>query len=143
MVSSEIVTYLQQAVANSSGNVDTQVLVLRFGRQFVPAPRPPGMRLRAPKKCFSNAANRVDSGIYYVEGYAMLPGQPPFHHAWLSRDGVHAIEVTLRNKIEDCAFFGILFPPPIFVRFSGYGKPLLSPPIDAGLSDCLEASCGP
>lgn len=126
----EIIDYLQTEAKHSRFNVDTQTLVLKFGRGFKPTQRPRGMKLGPIKKCFANAANLADpDGRFYVEGYAMLLGGVPFHHGWISPDGVHAIDVTLRQNVESCAFFGIMFAPSIFLKFIGQHKPILSPPI--------------
>ena len=38
----------------------------------------------------------------------------PFHHAWITVDGVHSIDVTLRDTGPDVSYFGIPFSPRVF-----------------------------
>ena len=73
------------------------------GHEFIPADR--FMRYSNPSlndnKCFANAAGLVlgdrddMKGSRYVEGYAIDPTmRAAIHHAWITLDGIHAIEVT-------------------------------------------------
>lgn len=135
---SKIIEWLRQDVSQSKGNVETQMLVLKFGREFKMTQRPTGMPLGQTKKCFSNAANLVEKNkVMYVEGYASSGG-PPFHHAWISLDGRNAIDVTIRERIEEITFFGILFPWALWLELAqSTGTPFLSPPINPLLSAYL------
>jgi hypothetical protein len=46
----------------------------------------------------------AERGIY-VEGFAITPiFGTPFHHAWITLDGIHAIDVTLK-KAPECSYF--------------------------------------
>ena len=78
----KIVRHLQSYVNMVGWNVQTQRLVLKFGRPFKGIKRPKGIRLGRKKLCFSNAMNLVDQdGPTYVEGYALNRSGWPFHHA--------------------------------------------------------------
>jgi hypothetical protein len=104
--------------------------VVDHGRQYVGISRPKGYRKRKDKQCFWNAADLAltDRGTY-VEGYANLPaGGGPMHHAWVTLDGVHAIDPTWRDP-TNCHYVGIAFPKEIVARYGiseGYFVPLLS-----------------
>lgn len=96
-----------------SGHGDSTVerLVLQYGVSFKGIVRPKGMRLGPIKNCFRNsyhAAGKHD-GMLYVEGFAMPKGYPPIEHAWISPDGIHAIDLTLRHPATDIEFLGIPF----------------------------------
>src|ERR1017187_1728247 len=79
------------------GNIRVEEAVLNHGRPFIGVERPTGYRLRKIKKCFANAGYLAYNSLgLYVEGFVSPPGQPPLHHAWVTLDGVHAIETTLR-----------------------------------------------
>jgi hypothetical protein len=90
--------------------------VVEHGRLYVGRSRPKGYRKRAAKQCFYNAGRLAldDRGIY-VEGYASHSGYP-VHHAWVTLDGTHAIDVTW-DKPADCHNFGIAFPKEIVSRY--------------------------
>jgi hypothetical protein len=110
----------------SQGNTNVEQLVLKYGRPFSPETCPKGLRLRAKKQCFRNSAEVATAkrGIY-VEGYAMSVTQHlhHVHHAWNTRDGVHAFDVTLREK-----YFGIPIPFKLLDRevlATGYYNPFL------------------
>ena len=88
--------------------------VIDYGRPYVGINRPKGYRKRKAKQCFWNAARLAinDCGTY-VEGYASLPiGGPALHHAWVTLDGVHAVDVTW-DAPADCHYVGIAFPKKI------------------------------
>jgi hypothetical protein len=57
------------------------------------------------------------SGIY-VEGFALGPDDRgmAIHHAWITLDGVHAIDVTWRRQASDCHYYGIAFPNDVVRR---------------------------
>jgi hypothetical protein len=46
--------------------------------------------------------------LRYVEGYVLVLGDSLVHHAWVTLDGVHAIDLTLRE--EPLAYFGVIVP---------------------------------
>jgi hypothetical protein len=102
------------------GNVQVEDAVFRYGRPFIGMARPKQFRPRAIKRCFDNAGNLAseERGIY-VEGFAMRLDDRgyPFHHAWITVDGVHAIDVTLRDVGPDVSYFGIPFSPRVFSRW--------------------------
>jgi hypothetical protein len=114
--------------------------VLAYGRAFVGIPRPKGFRRqRARKRCYMNAT-RISwaTGATYVEGFAMRANMPLFHHAWVTMDGVHAIDQTLPDA-EQYEYFGIPFPPHILaeaINARGYFGVL--DPIDPGLLRLAE-----
>jgi hypothetical protein len=57
------------------------------------------------------------SRVRVVEGFASTPtGGVPIHHACLTLDGIHAIDVTLKNA-PDCYFFGIPFSREVLQRW--------------------------
>lgn len=87
--------------------------VLQHGKPFTPTDRPKGMRQRKAQHCYRNAGthviNRPDASAY-VEGYAMGADGLCFEHAWITLDGVHAIDPTLPDA-QSYAYFGIQFSP--------------------------------
>jgi hypothetical protein len=103
--------------------------VVDHGRHYVGISRPKGYRKRKARQCFWNAADLAltDRGTY-VEGYASSPtGGGPTHHAWVTLDGVHAVDVTW-NAPADCHYVGIAFPKEIMARHGlqeGHWVPLL------------------
>jgi hypothetical protein len=104
------------------GNIKVQDAVLKHGYPFIGIKRPKEYRPRARKKCFLNAGDiasserRIPRPIY-VEGFAIRPiGGTPFHHAWITLDGIHAIDVTLRDPAPDCLYFGIPFSLEVLQR---------------------------
>jgi hypothetical protein len=81
----------------------------QHGKAFTAIGRAKGYQWRAKKNCFANAANLALEGRgHYCEGLATLGGRT-FPHAWVSRDGSEAIEVTLRVG-ERAEYFGIMLP---------------------------------
>lgn len=139
IVEPQIQRALRLDIEHSPGNVRLQTLVLQHGRTFAPQRRPKGFRLRTQKECFLNSFYVADAGRgTYVEGFAMVKGLH-FHHAWVTLDGVHAVDVTLRLP-EEAQFFGIAF------SLSGLRRQILSvrkgrvPMLDAIYPmDALEA----
>jgi len=97
--------------------------VLDHGRPFVGVGRPKGFRKRADRQCFYNAwSSAIRGGGEYVEGYA-LPNNDwgtPVHHAWITLDGVHAIDQTWR--VPGQAYIGIQFPRKIASRYCIEGR---------------------
>ena len=60
-------------------------------------------------ECFLNSFYAADEELgFYVEGYALHEGLL-FQHAWITLDGLHAVEVTLRGLVSDNHYFGIPF----------------------------------
>jgi hypothetical protein len=93
---------------------------LDHGRFYVGIIRPKDYRKRAKKRCFYNAARlALDDRGLYVEGYA-IHRHGLVHHAWVTLDGVHAIDVTWDDP-PDCHYFGIAFPKEIVSRY-GYSQ---------------------
>jgi hypothetical protein len=90
--------------------------VVDHGRPYIGINRPKGYRKRKDKQCFWNAADLAlsDRGTY-VEGYASTP-RGVIHHAWVTLDGVHAIDPTWRDPAE-CYYVGIAFPKEIVARY--------------------------
>ena len=94
-----------------TANREHYLLVARLGRGFVGVVRPKGMRQWARKQCYRSAVSLAqrNEGFVYVEGFACGDnGMPLFEHAWLTRDGFHAIDPTLPNA-ERYSYFGICF----------------------------------
>jgi hypothetical protein len=88
-------------------NLKVEELVLKYGRPFISVDRPKGFRLGAKKECFLNSYYATDKGQgFYVEGYG-LHEDWLFHHAWITLDGLHAVDVTLRGSVSGYQFFGI------------------------------------
>jgi hypothetical protein len=93
------------------GNTRVEEAVLNHGRPFKGIKRPKGFLLGKKGRCFANAGYLAYNLLgLYVEGFASPPGQPPVHHAWVTLDGVHAIDVTFRKPATDCLYFGIPIP---------------------------------
>ena len=102
---------LLSLVSTSGGNTIVESTVLEHGRPFIGMKRPKNYRPRAIKECFSNAGNLAceERGVY-VEGFVIVPNLGGLtHHAWITIDGIYAIDVTLRSHIPDCLYFGIPF----------------------------------
>jgi hypothetical protein len=102
------------------GNVKVEEAVLEHGRPFIGIERPKGYRRRAAKQCFVNAGDLAYRGRgVYVEGFAMLDNNFPFHHAWITRDGVQAIDVTLTDPGPGVSYLGIPFSLEVLERWIG------------------------
>jgi hypothetical protein len=83
--------------------------VLTNGRLFVPVQRPPDPMLGEPKRCYVNAAYAALDGEYrYCEGWA-ITGQHVVAHAWVTRHGEEAIDVTWSDPGE--AYLGVALSP--------------------------------
>lgn len=107
-VASALVHQIEVALRLGS-NSDVEELVLKYGLPFVGTARPKGYRLRRKKECFLNSFYAADEELgFYVEGYALHKGLL-FQHAWITLDGLHAVEVTLRSPVLDYHYFGIPF----------------------------------
>lgn len=111
--------------------------VLRHGRAFVGVGRPKSYRQRALKNCLRNAGDlAISDRGRYVEGFAISASGLCCQHAWITLDGVHAIDVTW-PEAPACHYFGIEFPQPVlarWVRRRGYWG-LLDPVDDEMLRD--------
>jgi hypothetical protein len=133
-------------VALFSGGVDTERLVPEYGRPFTGIPRPKGYRQWAQAQCFRNALSLAERGQgHYCEGFVITPdGGSAFLHGWITRDGTHAIDVTLGDGPKH-KYFGISFGEPTLRRLvlkrmveTGYFLPLLSFPVDCRVSDAFK-----
>jgi hypothetical protein len=109
--------YLETEIANwefIGAPALLQRFVLRNGRSYTPTFRT--VKLGEPKQCFDNAARAVlhkskkREGWSYVEGFALNRAMPimAFHHAWVTTDGIHAMDVTLPDA-SAYDFIGIPF----------------------------------
>jgi hypothetical protein len=118
-VSNPIVADLRRRVSFSQGNVAVEEAVLAHGRPFIGVSRPKGYRQRGAKRCFANAGDLAlcERGIY-VEGFALGPDDRgiAIHHAWITLDGVHAIDVTWVRQASDCHYYGIPFSNDVLER---------------------------
>jgi hypothetical protein len=95
-----------------------QKVVLDHGREYVGIERPRGFRRQwARKQCFRNAAVVAMGGqATYVEDYAMSGTSGLlFEHAWLTVDGVHAIDQTLPDALAT-EYLGIPFATAVLGR---------------------------
>jgi hypothetical protein len=108
-VKKELLLHVADALRRK-GNVKVEEAVLKNGRPFVGIKRPSGYPLLTIKQCFTNSARLAyrERGTY-VEGFVSVAGELPIHHAWVTLDGIHAIDVTLRGPASDCQYFGIPF----------------------------------
>jgi hypothetical protein len=93
--------------------------VLKHGRAFTGIERPKGFRRqRTMKACFHNAGTlALDGRGTYVEGIALLGPDHilPSPHAWITLDGIHAIDPTWKDASMHL-YRGIAFPPEIVAR---------------------------
>jgi hypothetical protein len=103
---------------NSLRSVKVENVVLKHGRPFIWTERPSGYRRRAIKRCFVNAGKLAfEKRGVYVEGFAMAgKAGLAFHHAWITLDGLHAIEVTL--SASNVSYFGIPFSLEVLQRWT-------------------------
>ncbi len=110
------------------GNVAVEKAVLECGQFFLGIQRPKQFRKRKEQNCFGNAADLALNGRgIYVEGFATVSfpignqqrnGLPSIaHHAWITLDGCHAIDVTWRADPADCRYFGIPFSQRVLERW--------------------------
>jgi hypothetical protein len=97
--------------------------VIDHGRPYIGISRPKGYRhQRRVKECFWNAARlAIGERGTYVEGFGTHDDdvRGPIHHAWITLDGVHAIDPTWNipaNKIAGMSYVGIAFPTEIVAR---------------------------
>jgi hypothetical protein len=92
---------------------------------------PLGQKATDPGKsgdCFANAARLAfDNRGRYVEGFALTPEGRPIHHAWVTLDGIHAVDVTWSEWATDAQYFGIEIP----------AKPLARALLDRNLTGSL------
>jgi hypothetical protein len=91
--------------------------VIKHGRPFAGIKRPKGYRRRAEKRCFHNAAMlTIEGRSTYVEGYAVSRTSIILiHHAWITVDDVHTIDVTWTNP-EQAAYFGVSIPSTVLAK---------------------------
>ncbi len=125
----------------------TEGFVLSFGQPFLGIKRLTGVRLGPRKRCFENAAeaicksdNQLSHEFSYVEGYAALPGEPPFHHAWIAFGNQHAVELTVKHDPLEMTFFGMPFSRfevlKLIEKYQLYG--FLSYPIQPAVDDFVR-----
>jgi hypothetical protein len=91
--------------------IDAIRTVLERGQPFIGIARPKGFgHQRRIKCCYSNAGDvALSERATYVEGYARSrPHAWTFPHAWLTLDGKHAFDQTLRDA-EEFDYFGVVF----------------------------------
>ena len=115
--------------------------VLDYGLPYAGIKRPKGYAKMKARSCFGNAAIlALEERGTYVEGFAMSFDQPPIHHAWITRDEKHAIDITLPNAAA-WQYFGISFPRQIvgeYVQRRGYADKLLEPSERAVFQELLS-----
>jgi hypothetical protein len=113
-VENPVVSKMRRQIQQDFGNLTIERLVLKYGRSFKGIERPKDYELGRKKQCYTNSFNLADAGHgdshrgFYVEGFA-LRGDHLFQHAWVTPDGLHAIDVTLREPASENYFFGIPF----------------------------------
>jgi hypothetical protein len=110
----------QHGVPPSKVHLTVEEVVLKYGRAYIGIERPKGFRRqRAREHCFMNAADAALRGRgQYVEGYAL--NRPDhlrmiFHHAWITVDGVHAIDQTLADAPAH-DYFGVPFANDVLTK---------------------------
>lgn len=105
-------TSLGDRVVLSAGGRMEATLV-RYGKPYLAAEKPPGVKRGKMKGCFKNAGDRAlkDVGTY-VEGFALCSGDTSrvIHHAWLTTGGNDAVEVTWKGDEMRHAYFGLAVP---------------------------------
>jgi hypothetical protein len=104
-----------------------QPYVIEHGRPFTGIKLPKGYRRRAEKQCFFNAGMlAMESRGTYVEGYAIRRANILIHHAWITVDNVHAIDVTWTHP-EQSGYFGVPIPSTVLAKIMCKWDELLSP----------------
>jgi hypothetical protein len=92
--------------------------VVEHGSPYIGIDRPKGYGQRAMKQCFVNATKLALTGRgTYVEGFAMSSSGLPVHHAWVTLDGVHAIDATWANAAAH-SYYGIQFPRTVLAKWA-------------------------
>jgi hypothetical protein len=111
----------------NSRNVDPwqaqDVLILAEGMSFVPRDLPKGMGYRRGKKkqCFQNCFFKAcDHDLIYVEGYVLVAGAIPIHHAWCTDKFGFVYEFTLSEP--GIAYFGIPFKTEVARKYLGLAQ---------------------
>jgi hypothetical protein len=84
-------------------------LVLQFGREFIPAPKPVMIRWGKEKDCYWNALQVMEKhGLTYCEGFAICDASwGTVRHAWCVDDSGSVVDNTWRKP--GLAYFGIPF----------------------------------
>jgi hypothetical protein len=88
--------------------------IKKLGKLYVGIVRPKGYRRQwRMKDCFRNASElALRGGCTYVEGLAISAISPrtkvAFHHAWITLDGIHAVDTTWKDA-PDTYYFGVSF----------------------------------
>jgi hypothetical protein len=94
------------------GNSDAPIwqAVADHGRPYIGIDRPKGFRQRALKQCYANAGRLAMAGRgIYVEGFATISQGDITPHAWITLDGLHAIDPTW-SMAPSHFYYGIQFP---------------------------------
>lgn len=95
------------------------------GRPFVGIARPSGYRggsASAFENAYASAIGASDCRGVYVEGLTLHHREQKLrHHAWLTTDGVHAIERTWTTEATEFHYFGIIIPSLVFMHAIGHG----------------------
>jgi hypothetical protein len=113
-VENPVVSKIRRYIQGDFGDLTIERLVLKYGRSFKGIERPKDYKLGKIKQCYMNSFTLADAGHgdshrgFYVEGF-VLRGDHLFQHAWVTPDGLHAIDVTLREPASENYFFGIPF----------------------------------
>lgn len=84
--------------------------VLDCGKDFLAKKRPKGVRKQENKQCFRNATHySLETGLSYVEGFAIHNGLIPMMHAWCVTEAGEVIDLTWRWP-EKSVYRGVVIP---------------------------------
>lgn len=92
-------------------------LLLKSGRLFTPAPRPPDVPKLPDRWCYANATQTAhahpDRGLMYAEGYSMINAGAaiPLPHAWCVTPEGTVIDPTWHDN-DGIAYYGIAVADP-------------------------------
>jgi hypothetical protein len=107
--------------ATKSPNYIVWTRVIKYGKPYTRITKPKGLRWRTEKECFYNSytavMNKPELHLHYVEGYVLGGTSLLVHHAWVTADGHHAIDLTLR-VLEPTAKI------PFYVGYYGVAIPI-------------------
>jgi hypothetical protein len=122
-------TYLHTKATNQerlgavrNGLLSIEQLLVKYGKEWVPAALPPGVERGRPNLCFTNASHLAldQTGLTYVEGYGfnydvVLSLDLEILHAWCVDSAGRVVDSTW-NEPGKCYYFGIPFKTS-FLRF--------------------------
>jgi hypothetical protein len=121
---SMVLTEMKRRVAEykRAGWTNNEVIALaraiEHGKSYTRISKQKELRWRQQKLCFYNSCttvlNRQELQLRYVEGFVLSKSGSLTHHAWVTRDGKHAIDVTLRE--ERLGYYGIEVPREIMIH---------------------------